>query len=99
MSNPNHFDHDDHRRKLQRAADELESLGRHDLAAAVSRARSLHLNMMGRVSHARQASRNLRWLAERSDFAREAKNLIDRYVAQPEAPWLEPAPVLFPPDE
>ena len=46
-----------------------------------------------------RASRNLRWLAERPDLAREAKNLIDRYVAQPEAPWLEPAPVLFPPDE
>ncbi len=97
--NPDHFDHSDHTQRLQRAADLLASLGEHELAGAVSRARSLHFNLVGRVSHARQAIRKLKKIDSQVYLAREARGLLERYVAQPEAPWIEPAPVLFPLEE
>lgn len=94
--NPDHFDHEDHRDRLDRAASELESLGKHDLAGACRRARALHVNLIGRVSGARQAIRMLKRLG---DSVWEVRHLLERYVAQPEAPWIEPAPVLFPLEE
>ena len=97
--NPDHFDHEDHRERLARAADALESQGLHELAGACRRARSLHVNLIGRVSHARQAIRKLRKINPQVRLAREALGLLERYVAQPEAPWLVPAPVLFPSEE
>ena len=96
LKNPDHFDHEDHRDRLARAADVLESLGKHDLAGACRRARSLHVSLIGRVSHARQAIRKLKKIDQQVYLAREARELLERYVAQPEAPWLEPAPILFP---
>lgn len=75
--NPDHFDHSDHTQRLQRAADLLASLGEHELAGAVSRARSLHFNLIGRVSHARQAMRKLNWLGEHGVYlAREARGVL-----------------------
>ena len=93
--NPDHFDHEDHRERLARAADALESQGLHELAGACRRASSLHVNLIGRVSHARQAIRGLK----RGDSPWRVRSLLERYVAQPEAPWLVPAPVLFPIEE
>lgn len=94
--NPDHFDHDDHLDRLERASLELESLGKHDLAGAVRRARVLHTNMRGRVAHARQALARFKRL-DREML--EIKGLLERYVAQPEAPWILPAPTLFPLDQ
>jgi hypothetical protein len=113
-TNPDHFDHDDHRDRLARAGDLLESLGKDDLAGACRRARSLHTNMIGRVSHARQALAKLeridgkcyldpvalaRATHERYRLTVQARDILVRYVAQPEAPWLVPAHVLFPREE
>lgn len=80
------------------------------LAGAVSRAAALHRDMQGRVAHAAHAMRQLD-LARRHlvstptttaclplalDRVRRARDLLDQYVAKREAPWIEPAPVLFP---
>lgn len=94
--NPDHFDHEDHRERLERAAELMESLGKHDLAGACRRARALHVNLIGRVSHARYAIRRLKRVG---DSVWEVRHLLESYVAQPEAPWLEPTPVLFPLEE
>jgi len=84
----------------QLAAETLEALGKHELAGACRRAKALHFDLIGRVSHARQAMRKLNWLVEHGVYlAREARGILERYVAQPEAPWLEPSPVLFPLEE
>lgn len=96
MKNPQHFDHSDHTQRLELAAETLEALGKHELAGACRRAKALHFDLIGRVSHAQQALRKFKRIDQ---HLREARGILERYVAQPEAPWLEPSPVLFPLEE
>lgn len=73
------FDHDQHLRRLAEAERELTILGKPELAAAVWTAYSIHIDMQGRVAHARRVGADLVRL---HDTVAAIARLNADYVAQ-----------------
>jgi hypothetical protein len=79
------FDHDRHCRLLQEAETELRVAGKDALAAAVGNAYSIHRQMESRIAHATRAVSRLQRFA--AQIEHESRDL-QRYTAQPDAPWI-----------
>lgn len=79
------FDHDRHCRLLEDAERELSGMGKHDLAAAVSSARSIHIDFQGRIATAKREVGRMRKVAEKAE---EVARTMEQYVTRPDAPWI-----------
>jgi hypothetical protein len=79
------FDHDAHCRLLEEADYQLRSQGKESLAGAVMRARMIHIDEQGRITHARQAQRQIQQAMEK---LRQIDRLIADYVSHSKGPWI-----------
>lgn len=79
------FDHQKHCNDLEDAERELNAIGKHTLAAAVSRARVIHIDMQGRIAAAQREALRIRRLHEAIE---SIARTVEDYVIKPSAPWI-----------
>lgn len=87
-----YFDHNEHTRRLDEAANYLRGIGLDELAGAVERARSLHFDMTSRLAEGRRVRDRLMKSGEK--LIQQAR-VMDEYVTHVRGPWI--GCELFPP--